>query len=368
MTIHKTWAEALKISPESLSEWSALAPAGEPLLVWCLTAGHVSTEDYLEWACETYGLPILNSAFFHQSFDRTTLTPEVKEGPWTAWCFPVSQWEDVAIIACVEPPADKPEGKYCFVLSDPAVMNEVWCAPGAELAADATKPEAPDGINPNVTRTFVLNLDDLTTGFAGEKTGTTLTIVKDPNSATAPPLPTPAAAKAQPKASAPPPMPIPVAKAPAKVAQAKSVNEDTEIQAGFERLKADYQASLIMRCSETLAKPYKWDGNLKIDPATDASTVTLSYPSFFRIVVKTMQPYHGYVVDSPVHSEFFDSLNFKTPPACVTAIPLKANGKLWGILVAFGGESAQTAEALDSALQVADKLTKTFEGTWAKAA
>src|ERR1035437_1305752 len=101
MTSHQTWAEALKISPEKLSEWSALAPADVPLLVWCLMAGHISTEEYLEWACESFALPILNSAFFHQSFDRATLTPEVRQGPWTAWCFPVGQWEDVAIIACI---------------------------------------------------------------------------------------------------------------------------------------------------------------------------------------------------------------------------------------------------------------------------
>ena len=64
MSYSQSWVEALKIKPEKLSVWSAQAPAGIPLLVFCLDKGHINAGEYFAWASKTYGLPILRNDFF----------------------------------------------------------------------------------------------------------------------------------------------------------------------------------------------------------------------------------------------------------------------------------------------------------------
>src|SRR6185312_12687814 len=125
MSEPQTWAEALKISPEKLSEWSEKAPGDIPLLIWCLQEGQIRAEEYLDWACENFGLPVLNSAFFTQDFDKTTLEQYRKDPNYCAWNFPVAFWDDVLFIACAEPPSDPSMG-FAYILADPAAMKEVW--------------------------------------------------------------------------------------------------------------------------------------------------------------------------------------------------------------------------------------------------
>src|ERR1700730_12075108 len=108
MDSQETWVEALNISSESLSEWGAQAPATVPLLVWCLEMGLVPCEDYLACASERFELPVLINAFFH-SFDHHQFEAERQNGIWNPWLFPVGKWDDVTLIACVEPPAEPPE-------------------------------------------------------------------------------------------------------------------------------------------------------------------------------------------------------------------------------------------------------------------
>ncbi|MGZ3721683.1 MAG: hypothetical protein ACXVA9_02050 [Bdellovibrionales bacterium] len=399
MSSDQTWVEALKISPESLSEWSTQVPANTPLLVWCLANGHVNVEEYLEWACDHFGIPVLNSAFFHQSFDRESLTPVREVSSWSAWCFPVGQWDDVTTVACVEPPTEMPEGVYSFVLADPAAMREVWGVT-AETEAPAEKIDTPIGINPNATRTFVLNLDDASLlsehsevvdpNMHDQELDRTVITVVDRDIHPAPATKTPpAAAMKTPPAKTPPapaasttpaakkpalaiaentPPPAPAPRARPAAAAAANANEAKEIASSFARLHENYQSALIMHCVEGSAKPYKWDEQLPITTDDEKFNVNLGFPSFFRIVSKTMQPYHGYVIDSPAHREFFANLNFENPPACVTAVPLKAGGKLWGILVAFGGEAAQTNEALNQAITLCEKLSESLGPIWSQAA
>jgi hypothetical protein len=197
-----------------------------------------------------------------------------------------------------------------------------------------------------------------------EKTAVTLSVVLDKSAAK---VTAPAASKPDATNEASPP-PAPAPRAKPTMISAVTANEETEVATAFERLHDSYQSSLIMRCVDGAARPYKWDPALPIVANDEKFVVNLSYPSFFRIVAKTMHPYHGYVIESPAHKEFFANLNFDNPPACVTAIPLKAGDNLWGLLVAFGGQSAQTADALNDALGVAEKLTTVMSPSWAKAA
>ena len=400
----QTWAEALNINAEMLSEWSLKAPSDIPVLVWCLENGHVSIEDYLAWACEHYGLPILNTAFFTQSFDRDSLNAEVRGSEyWSPWCFPVGQWEDVTLVACVEPPANRPNYKCAYVLADPAAMHEIWGRNEGGASPTASEPEleAPQGVDLKAQNTFVLNLDNLTSlTTMGEitasaeasdpdsmesKSGLTLMLDNPETHLITPPSEsetqgiTASLIVETPDEEGPPPVTRtnvkPVKLAPPAPAPAKPkgkpkplVSDEAEIQTAFALLRKEFQSVMIMKCIDGVAVPYKWDSSLRILENDESTHVNLLTPSFFRIVMKTSHPYHGYVVDSPAHKAFFDALRLPEPPASITAIPLMANGKIWGIMVAFGLENAQGPQTLEHAVKICEKLTSNCAQSWSQAA
>lgn len=389
MSHPQNWAEALKINPESLSAWSELAPPGTPLLVWCLEQGHVPLSEYLQWASETYGLPVLRSEFFSENFDGSQLLES--QGSWNAWCFPVDSWDGVTIVACVEPPSEKPaENSVAYVLADPNTMHAVWSRSQAQLeakSADAPPPvtptsaedNAPVGVNLNATKTFQLQLDveDLNAEPGQpsvavdphpvreekpEKMEQTLSIVLDMTKLGAAPAAVQEAPPPVVRASEPKPTntPNPTVNAVA--------DESDPVTAVFNALKEDYTTALLLRCEDGDAKPFKWDASLMLSTEAANGAVHLNAPSLFRIATKTQMPYHGYVVDSPAHREFFARLGMSELPGCVTAIPIHIDEKLWGILVAIGDESAQGPKPLEKAQKLAEQVTEVLAAQNSKAA
>ena len=114
---------------------------------------------------------------------------------------------------------------------------------------------------------------------------------------------------------------------------------------------------MLFRCDATEAKPYKW-GDMMNLTAQAKYPVNLATPSFFRIVAKTQLPYHGYVVDSPAHREFFARFSLTALPAAVTAVPLVHDNRLIGILVAFGDENSRSSQPLECMQKAAENLTE----------
>jgi hypothetical protein len=96
--------------------------------------------------------------------------------------------------------------------------------------------------------------------------------------------------------------------------------------------------------------------------------VHLQNPTFLRIVAKTAMPYHGYLMDSEAHRSFFQALGYQDLPACVTAIPIKSDGNLWGMMVAIGTEANQKMDSLAFAQEATDGLVSKLGNEWLKAA
>lgn len=365
MSDAQNWAEALNISPEKLNEWSSSEHDGRPLLVWCLQHGHVSWTEYTEWASNNYGIPILSPDFFKTDFDLQKMTEIRKQSEWSPWYFPVSRWEDVTIVACVEPPTEAPPGQFSFVLADPRILQDIWGeeeVPTSEPPPVTAPPaiEAPVGIDLKVTKVFQLNLGEMDTNSTHEPSKPTVS-QPAPELKVSASLPDP-----QNEDTVPPQVPQHTSVTRVISNSHKPTNEEDEFNGAFERLRLNYQSSIILRRIVNGVEAYKWDSALELTKTK--KTFSLNEPSFLRIVAKTLQPYHGYVVDSPLHREFFNSLNLKTAPACVTALPLKTENNMWGILVAFGNENAQSGDALQTAQLVADKITSSLATQWSKSA
>lgn len=398
MSYIQSWAEALNIKPEKLSAWSAQAPAGMPLLVWCLEKGHVPTADYLEWASQTYGLPILKSEFFSQAFDFHSLTES--RNTWDPWCFPVDHWDDVTIVACVEPPHERPEGTFVFVLAEPVAMLEAWSRNAADTTIKAVPRHEPDqpppqvdapiGVDMSATNTFQLNLDGISLKHESsedvdphllekispqENSAQTLSVIRE--SVEPPPIKAPV--------SAPPPVPPPAPKVEKKPApktelklekpQAKPPtpaanppkSEDREIDRAFTALSETYEGVVLFKCEGTEAVPNKWKSSLNLS-AEGQRPVSLTTPSLFRIVAKTQLPYHGYVVDSPTHRAFFSSLGLGDLPEAVIAVPLVHDNRLLGIIMAYGDESLKDPQHLETVQRAAEFLTEAMQNSLVKKA
>lgn len=158
--------------------------------------------------------------------------------------------------------------------------------------------------------------------------------------------------------------PPPVAKGapPPLTKEAQSTDPD-EV---FEKLKAIYQHVFLMKCTKEKAKLYKWDKSVK--PVSKAVEVDLGFPTFLRIIAKTHLPYHGYLVDSPAHRDFFNSLKLPELPGCVTGIPINGDNELLGVLVCVGDESLQKLDFLKKAEAISQAMIATLQSTWAASA
>ncbi|MGE0529019.1 MAG: hypothetical protein AB7P49_18320 [Bdellovibrionales bacterium] len=460
----ETREEALHISSETLGEWSSLAPSGKPLLVWCLEEGHIQAEEYFEWAKERFQIPMLDSSYFATEFDPSFLEARRHQGDWTAWCYPVAEWEEITYVACVEPPQEDLGTQYRFVLADPRTLRKAWGDTHTDLPAlppENLAKEAPVGINLNLNMPFkldlgnatlatnepplhapttefpeipepseireiseltkvhsspkgkaspeafelsdlpdvpdvsdgadihdlhgipeipdisdadadppsspgILNLDEIESPPAATEVRNRLSVVSDETVVRKKP-----ATSASPEESViatRPAFNVSGGPAPESTHLELPPQEEAAVTKVFAYLNGFYENSLIMKISDSTAKPYRWDASIR--PATDLTQIAidLAYPTFLRIVNKTDMPYHGYLVDSPAHREFFAALGRSELPGCVTAVPLSIGSRVWGVLVCVGNEKLHAMENLAKVEAVAQELTNTLADVWKRQA
>ncbi len=183
----------------------------------------------------------------------------------------------------------------------------------------------------------------------------------------APRAPTPPIPVAQPKpgtAKPAPPKAPPAAKKKSatsfSTAEIEQITDET-----FTQLRGLYKNCFLMRCQGGRAVLHRWDPTMKPNNAGKGIGVDLAFPTFFRILHKTNLPYHGYLVDSPAHKSFFAELKIKDLPGCVTAIPIKDETTLVGVLVGIGDESLQKLDMLKKAEAASAKLIAALGPAWA---
>lgn len=127
----------------------------------------------------------------------------------------------------------------------------------------------------------------------------------------------------------------------------------------FSELKSHYQQSMILILNGDELKPWKWENSWTPKSKAAFNPFNPDQPGLFRIIKRTKQPYHGYVVDSPLNKEFFKLWGFDNFPEHVTALPMIVEGHLTGIVLCLGDESS----ASDRALMDAEKIVTEFVST-----
>ncbi len=138
------------------------------------------------------------------------------------------------------------------------------------------------------------------------------------------------------------------------------------IDQAFADVVATYQHAFMIRITGEIAKLHRFSSSMTVN--TPVPEINLAYPSFLRILNKTGMPYHGYLVDSPLHREFFKALGMDDLPECVTAVPIRSRIGVWGVLVGLGSSSLQDLESLKTVENAAQPLSLSLGGPQSSAA
>jgi hypothetical protein len=148
------------------------------------------------------------------------------------------------------------------------------------------------------------------------------------------------------------------ANAPAQIEEATT--PDACLTWCFRQLRARFATAVVFLFdqNQNQLQPWKWDNSAKADKVT---ALELNSPSLFRIATRTMRPYHGYVVDNPVHQAFFSAWGFKALPKHVTGIPIISNKTLRGFVLCIAADANPPADSLTHAEKSVDRAIRRME-------
>ncbi len=123
------WKEAFNIPKDS-----------EHSLLEILRSGFINDEAYIQWASDTYQLPVVDHDFFKTTTNYKLLL-EVPSPLWNETFFPAHSWENTLYIVCLEPQDIHLDQPHCFVLASLFRMETLWNkmekpAPSGEISND----------------------------------------------------------------------------------------------------------------------------------------------------------------------------------------------------------------------------------------
>lgn len=98
------WATRFGLSDHDFAELQNQLAGTEDPLRWCLLNGRIPLQEYLQWAADTYSLPILRDDFFQIPADPVFWEAVKADFAWTPSFFPLAEWHGVMLIGCLEPP------------------------------------------------------------------------------------------------------------------------------------------------------------------------------------------------------------------------------------------------------------------------
>lgn len=468
-----SWAKRFGVSDREVADLqNHLNETGEDALRWVLINEHVDQREYLQWAMESYELPVVTNNFFKIPPDLP-FWEAVKTGfTWTPGFVPLAEWQGVLFIGCLEPPrfhfplrsahrfvlapAELLEQRFydyqpgvsrpdhsanesenssetpAQVVAQVAAQAEVRQRPMDEFLADSL-PEAPDvslenpdGLVHEVAPASTPNLFVVPDGLPTDDIGQPLSSLPDgiadgtavfdfstadettpeqqrPTASQAAPVATPAKVAAPfapaaptfaPKPQAPvelasrpytdesdatvataaqmPPsipthapkvVPLTPPPAPSVAAQmaAKGMivpmsvtavpletctSYDSLGAAAIGHILKNFDQGVVLLFQAGELRPWKWTEQLLSVKGDSPDAIPLEKPSIFRVAYRTCLPYHGYVVENPVNTAFFNAFTRGIMPKHVTIIPVLINGELVGMLMGLASEKVDYKASL----------------------
>lgn len=123
------WEDFSQNSPMRASEMSP-SEAGNSIefILWCIQQGHFTEEAFVQWQSEAFEIPVVRQAYFEAPVDAI-FWDRVKEiHPWSATCMPLTEWDDVLLVAVANPSAQNLtlSTRHRVVLAAPSRLREYF--------------------------------------------------------------------------------------------------------------------------------------------------------------------------------------------------------------------------------------------------
>ncbi len=170
------WEEFSQNSPLRASEMNP-SDAGSSIefVLWCIQQGHFTEEAFVQWQSEAFEIPVVRQAYFEAPID-TMFWDRVKEiHPWNATCVPLAEWDDVLLVAVVNPSAQELSlsKRHRVVLAAPSRLRDYFervdqatASKPVIAAAPAATPEEKPKFEMPATPKAAASLDDSGDPFA----------------------------------------------------------------------------------------------------------------------------------------------------------------------------------------------------------
>ncbi len=98
------WATAFGLTETDLADLENHLAGSDHPLRWLLMNGHIEGSAYMHWARDEYGLPSVKESYFDIPVDLVFWEAVKHEFKWTPHFFPLTEWEGVMLIGCLQPP------------------------------------------------------------------------------------------------------------------------------------------------------------------------------------------------------------------------------------------------------------------------
>jgi hypothetical protein len=128
MMAKSNWQDHFQNQIQALLEEYNKEPLEISLLLFCLRAHALSSQEYLEWAREALELPVLNENFFLTNPPHPDLYKKWQTTfNWGPECLPIAEWDGSVIIACLQKP-ETYSSTYptIFVLTSHENLAKTW--------------------------------------------------------------------------------------------------------------------------------------------------------------------------------------------------------------------------------------------------
>jgi hypothetical protein len=342
-----------------------------------LLSGLIPEAEYLKWAQNTFGLPVVTDTFFQIPEDPIYWDSICHLYKWNPNFFPLTEWDGVMLIGCMEPPTEFRFARdYRLVLVSPKHLQTLWQKLNPDLAMESDTPQPPPVPSRIETQSKPAEiLPDILSRLSAELPPESLSENNSPGSEEPPPaefempeglsmiapfdIKIPQSLKSPEKSaekSAKTVVQAPRPVAPVTLSKSNQETEEAthtkvfipkgEVRPIFECetieqiseqalliLLKDFKAAMVIIREKEGLVPWKWTQGFASPKNSTIKSISLETPSIFSIVMQSKQPFHGSIRPSDENNKFFAAFDQAQMPHHASLVPVLIEGKIMAMLM-----------------------------------
>ena len=324
MTTTNKWQEALHISELEYQQWQKQAGSDTSVISWAFENNKIHTEQYFTWAMSYYNIPFLKETFFHHiSINSDLWNRTKKQAKWNKHFLPIYQWQGLTFAACLEPPEEK-DKTIVPILATTEKLQFCWQKIQSFTRSYTTHTPTTQASSDTANSLSTHQIEEIESQTISKVIATKIHRFLKTN-----------------------------------IFKKPIIQNSPIFSQVIEQAKEMFPQSIIFTYKKGQFSPIKWSKSLKGFPVP----ISIEQASIFKIVRKSKQPYHGFVVENRQHNQFFTQWGFKTLPPHVTLVPIfmphPNENKLIGAFMGIAKESIPP-ESLIQIINWCKPLDKAF--------